>query len=285
MKPRAWPAAAALLGLVAACDRTPPTAPPRTLVVFATLYPLADLARRVGGERVRVDWLLDLGDPITDYALSRRDRERMTGVDLVLCDGIGRTETWAREEIGRLGETGTVVGVSGTPGASDVPANGLLYLDPVLAAAYARELADAMARRTPSEGDGFRARADAMAKEIEATAATFVRGPGAGVMVLSGLFAPLLGRCGVPSTLYEADYLNLSPADAEAVRRAAENAGVRTLIVPFDTPPGTLANLQERTGLKPFALDPLGYPNFPQHSTYLDVLKFNLEQLKLATAG
>ncbi|HEX8324017.1 MAG TPA: hypothetical protein VF595_08885, partial [Tepidisphaeraceae bacterium] len=67
-----------LLGLVLvmSCDRTPaPAPPPRQLVVFSTLFPLADIARNVGGDRVRVDWLLDLGDPIETYVLSRRDRE------------------------------------------------------------------------------------------------------------------------------------------------------------------------------------------------------------------
>jgi ABC-type Zn uptake system ZnuABC Zn-binding protein ZnuA len=209
----------------------------------------------------------------------------MAGVDLVLCDGVGRTETWARQEMDRIRDTGTVVSVDRAPGTNEVPANGLLYLDPVLAARYARLVGDAMARRVPSQGDAFRSRAAAYVAEIDGIAASFQPRPGAQVMVLSGLFAPMLARLGVGSVLVDADYLNLTAGDAQTVRRAAEAAGVTSLLVPFDTPPGTLTYLAEQTGLKPFTIDPLGYPNYPQHGSYLDVLRFNLEQLTLATAG
>ena len=268
--------------LLPACGR-PPEVPARQLIVFATLYPLADIARQVGGDRVRIDWLVDSGDPIETFTLSEADRTRMSGVDLILADGTGRTEVWAQREIDRRRETGSVGTVDQTPSAWQAPSGGLLVLDPTLAAEYAHFVAKLLSRRLPSEANLFRQRAEAYAAELERTAASFTAPPGPPVMVLSELFQPLLARFGVRTTLVSADPLRFTAKDADAVRRSADDSGAKVLIVPFDTPPGTRTHLEELTGLRVFALDALGYPNYEQHSSYLDVLKYNLEQLRVAT--
>lgn len=279
--------AALLAALVpfAGCDRTPtPAAPPRTQIVFATLYPLADIARQVGGDLVKVDWLFDLGDPLDRYALDAADRVRMAGADLILCDGAGRTETWALRELDRIRETDALVPVDQTKDAWQAPPGGLLVLDPTLAGQYAYNLAAALNRRVPSRGGQFRQNADAFVAKIDAAVASFRAPPDAQAVVLTNTFSPMLIRLGVRPVYYGADVLHLTPADADAIRRTADAAGVRTVLVGFDTPPGTLARLEQLTGLKPFTLDPMGYPNYGQHGSYLDVLTYNLDQLRLATS-
>lgn len=271
--------------MLAACDRSPPPAPPpRTQIVFATLYPLADIARQVGRERVKVDWLLDLGDPIDRYALSLRDRERMSGADLILCDGAGRTETWALRDLDRVRETGALLPMEQTRDAWQAPADGLLVLDPTLAGQFAHNLAAALTRRVPTEGDVLRRNATEFVAKVDAVVAGFRAAPNAQVMVLTNTFSPLLVRLGVKPVFYDADALHLSKIDAEGIRRAAAAVGVRAIIVGYDTPPGALALLEQQTGLKPFTLDPMGYPNYGQHASYIDVLTFNLDQLRLATS-
>ena len=252
-------------------------------VVFTTLYPLADLVRQVGGESTRVDWLLDLGDPIDGFVFTRREAERFNGVDLIVCDSLDRSETWGREKLDRFRNTPRLIEVWETAGTNEVPPDGLLCLDPVLAGRTARLVADNLGRRFPRRSATFHARADDFVKQVDATSAAITIRKGATVVVLSNLFQPLLARVGIKQLLVSADPLNLRRADAQAIRQAAEYSGARSLIVPFDTPSGRMIFLQEQTGLHPIALDALGYPNYGQHSSYLDLLKFNLEQLQLAT--
>ena len=275
----------ALAALPVACDRTPATpALARAQIVFATLYPLADIARQVGGDRVKIDWLFDLGDETDRYALDAAGRARMASADLILCDGAGRTETWAQRELDRMRETGALVPMDQTKDAWQAPADGLLVLDPTLAGQFAHNFAAALNRRLPTEGTQLRQQAAAFVARIDAAVAAFHAPPNAQAIVLTHTFSPMLTRLGVKPILYDADVLHLTQADADGIRRAADAAGVRTVLVGFDTPPGTLARLEQLTGLKAFLIDPMGYPNYGQHSSYLEVLAFNLDQLRLATS-
>ena len=275
---------ALVAALLIGCNRAPaPVEGDRRAIVFTTLYPLADLARQVGGEHVRVDWLLDLGDPIDQFAMTRRDAERFSGTDFILCDGLDRTEIWARADLDRFRNTSRLISVDQTTAPNEVPADGLLCLDPVLAGRTAILLADGLGRQFPKLTDDVHTRAAAFNKDLNTALAGFAVPKTAHVVVLSNLFQPLLARLGVKQVLVPADPLHLQRTDAESIRRAAESAGARSLIVPFGTPPGTVTSLEEQTGLKAVALDALGYPNYGQHASYLDVLKFNLDQLRIAT--
>ena len=272
-----------LLLTLSGCQRdVPAPPPPRPVVVFATVFPLADLARQVGGDAVRVDWLLDLGDPIDHYALSRRDRERMSGADLILVDGLGRTETWAAEQLARLRDVGNVISCETRPSAHDAPPDGLLYLDPAVAAETVDAITDALVQRLPGQTDAIRARAKACRDRIARQAGATAVAKGTKVLTLSAEFDPLLARVGVAAVRADADPLNLTDADAAMLRHRAASAGVRAVLVPFDTPPATVTGIEEGTGLRAYPIDPLGYPNYAGHASYADVLKYDLDELQLA---
>lgn len=265
------------------CDRAPaPVDADRRVVIITSVYPLADLARQVGAERVRADWLLDLGDPIEDFSLTLTDAERFSRTDFILCDGLDRTEIWARENLSRFRNTPRLMSVDQVVGPNEAPADGLLYLDPVFAGRTAQKLADALGKRFPRESATLHARADAVEKQLADLLAGFKVPANVQVIVTSNRFQPLLARLGVKQVLVPMNPLQFGRTEAEAVRRAAQSADAKVLIVPFDTPPGRLLYLQEQTGLKPVALDALGYPNFGDHSTYQEILTFNLDQLRLA---
>jgi ABC-type Zn uptake system ZnuABC Zn-binding protein ZnuA len=282
----AYAAASAILLLIAqgSCDRAAaPVESERRAIIITTLYPLADIARQVGGDRVRADWLLDLGDPIEQFTLSRPDADQLSRTDFIICDGLDRTETWAREDLARFRNTQRLITVDQVVGPNEAPADGLLCLDPVFAGRAAKLIADALGKKFPKDSDKFHERADAFAKQLEDTLAGFKAPSGVQVVVLSNLFQPFLARLGVKQVLVAADPLNLGRTEIESIRRTAQTNDAKVLIVPFDTPPGRLLYLQEQTGLKPVALDALGYPNFGDHAAYLEIFRFNLDQLRLAT--
>lgn len=259
-----------------------PTVP--TASVCATVYPLADIVREIGGPNVRLDWILDLGDPLHGYSLSNEDRSRMTGIDLLICSGT-RTETWAYAPIGSLEDTGRVVALEHLEIVRTAPATGLLWLDPLIVRAAVPVIAEQLAKRLPRQRDELLARGEAYVKRIEDIVrkhpnTLFGRER---VMVTERSFDALLDRFGIGAVVVEANPLDLAPTDYRRLRDKAAEEKITALLLPFDTPGGAIQDIEERTGLRVFLIDPLGLPNYPGHGTYLEILDSNLTQLEAAT--
>lgn len=273
-----------LVGL-SACDppqQTQPSVP--TASVCATVYPLADVVREIGGPNVRLDWILDLGDPIHGYSLSNEDHNRMTGIDLLLCAGT-RSEAWAHAPISSLEDTGRVVSLEQLDIVRTAPPSGLLWLDPVIVRDAVPVIAEQLAKRLPRQADDLRARGEAYVKKIEEIVrkhpnSLFGRER---VIVTERSFDALLDRFGIGAVVVEANPLDLSPSDYRRIRDKAAEEKIAAILLPFDTPGGAVQDIEARTGLRVFLIDYLGLPNYPGHGTYLEMLDSNLTQLENAT--
>ena len=277
-----------LLLCLTSCDRSPAvptTAPVRQIAVFASTYPLADLARQVGGEHVRVDWLIDLGDPLTAFTPTTAERERMMSHEVIVLDGSRRMEGWAMLELSRMQATGRMVAVADLPIVRTMPPAGLLQLDPMAVRELVPVLVARFGELLPKQRAYFEERGQAFTNEIDSILrahpnSAFGRGK---VLVLDDTLAPLLDRFAIGYARVDADALRLTDREVNLIRDKARATGAQTLLVPFDTPPGTQADIQSRTQLKVVTIDPLGMPNYPGHATYLEVVAYNLAQLKIAT--
>ena len=280
-----WFLAASLALCLGSASCEPPSpAPPSHLSVFATTFPLSQIAREIGGEWVDTDWLIELGKPLSGFTMTRRERDRMAATNFTLCDSFRRTETWAAPDLAQRRNTGSVLTLDNLPAATaaDYPAGGLLELDPAVASEFAPVLADALANAQPKLGTIFRNRATAFAQDVDALRARYPRqsSGGAKVVVLSNTFAPLLYRCGVQSVLVDCDAYRLSGAEADTIRKAASDTGAAAVILPFDLPPGAVTRIEKLTGLKSIALDAVGLSGFKGHDTYLAILEYDLAQLQ-----
>ncbi len=71
--------------------------PPSELVICATVYPLADVARNVGGKWIKVTWLLEGGRRVQGYKPSPAALERLRRSDLIITSGYD--ERWADDEL------------------------------------------------------------------------------------------------------------------------------------------------------------------------------------------
>lgn len=273
-----------ICGLTLSCRPKPPTPAPKRASVCATAYPLADIVRQIGADHVRLDWILDLGDPVSGYIMGPRDRDRLTGVDLLVASGT-RTETFASSVIFSLEQTGRVFELESTETARSAPVGGLLWLDPIVVRDALPGLTEKLIRILPRNIESLRAGAADFSARIDQLVAKYPnRDFGRGkVIVLDLIFAPLLDRFGVGSVLIEAQTLKLTESDIRQIRDAARDNGIKAIVVRFDTPPGTLADIEARTGLRVFTLDHFGFPHFQGHATYLEQLQFNLDQLLAAT--
>lgn len=278
-----------LLLALAALSCGPPEADvaPARLTIFATIFPLAEIVREVGGERVSVDWLVELGKPLDGFTMTRRERERMNSTDFTLCDSFRRSETWAAMDLVRRQDTGHVISADKLPVSTSEPSQGLLYLDPIVARQLAPVLADAFSKIKPQYGDYFHEHAAAFVNDLDQLIGRYPNTAfkNQRVVVLGNVLNPLLGRFGIESVMLDLDAYRLSDADLSAVRKAASEAGAAAVLVPFDLPPGAVNRIEEQSGLKAFAMDAAGLTAFKGHDTYLGILAYNLEQLRAATSA
>jgi ABC-type Zn uptake system ZnuABC Zn-binding protein ZnuA len=275
--------------LIAGCGQSvTQQLPPPRVTVFATIYPLAEIAREIGGDSVRIDWLVEQGKLLNGFTMTQRERDRMTSTDLVLCDSYRRTETWAAPDLALRQNTGSVMTLDNMPTTTDAnyPSEGLLELDPVVISQFVIPLSDTMVRLQPRRTDSFRAAAATFKQQVDALITQYppaVFG-GAKVVVLSNVWKPLLYRTRVTPVLVDCDVYRFTERDAAAVKKAASNGGATAIIVPFDLPIGAVKRIEQLTGVQTLALDNAGLAGFKGHDTYVAIAQYNLQQLATLNA-
>lgn len=84
------------LPLLAACGTTSAGSPP--IKVVATLAPLADWARQVGGDRVEVTQIVPAGVDPKQYKLTDDNRRALAEMDVLLYNGLG-LEPWLQQAV------------------------------------------------------------------------------------------------------------------------------------------------------------------------------------------
>ncbi len=99
-------AALLLCALLPACGPRGARAAP--LKVVASIAPLADWSRQVGGARVQVTQLVPAGQDPRSHTLSDAERAAVQAADVVLLNGLG-LEPWLDEQLSERPNTRTVV--------------------------------------------------------------------------------------------------------------------------------------------------------------------------------
>lgn len=147
--------------------------PPRVLAV-ATVYPLYEFTRRVGGARVDVRLLIPAGSEPHDYEPTPQDVALLHRARVVVYNGAG-FEPWIRKLLGELPE-GTVV-VNATEGlplhAGSGGVDPHVWLDPVLAQGQVDRILRGLLRADPAGAATYRANAQALKRALAALDARF----------------------------------------------------------------------------------------------------------------
>ncbi|MEU6696277.1 metal ABC transporter substrate-binding protein [Pseudonocardia sp. NPDC046786] len=139
-------------------------------VVLATFTVIADMAREVGGDRVRVESITRPGAEIHDYEPVPGDLVRGAGADLVLDNGLG-LERWFEQFVDRSEATSVTVseGVEVLPIVAgeyrDRP-NPHAWMSPVAGERYVQNIRDALIELDPAGRDVYTANAERYAAEI-----------------------------------------------------------------------------------------------------------------------
>ncbi|ALE76646.1 iron-binding protein [Pseudonocardia sp. EC080610-09] len=171
----AWRTSGVVLACVlvlAGCGAGPEPADPDDPrpVVLATFTVIADMAREVGGDRVRVESITRPGAEIHDYEPVPGDLVRGADADLVLDNGLG-LERWFEQFVDRSEARSATVsdGVDVLPIAAgeyrDRP-NPHAWMSPVAGERYVANIRDALVELDPAGRDVYTANAAGYAERI-----------------------------------------------------------------------------------------------------------------------
>nr|WP_206715182.1 metal ABC transporter substrate-binding protein [Cellulosimicrobium arenosum] len=142
-------------------------------VVLTTFTVLADIARNVGGDHVRVESITKVGAEIHGYEPTPGDLRRAAEADLVLDNGLG-LEAW----FGRFVDGLDVPHVVASDGVETIAlgddtspehqgeANPHAWMSPVNGQLYAHNVADALADLDPEHADDYQAAAQDYAADL-----------------------------------------------------------------------------------------------------------------------
>ncbi len=148
-------------------------APDGRPLVLTTFTILADMARQVAGERVRVESITRLGAEIHGYEPAPSDLKRASGAQMVLENGLG-LERWAQRFYANLPDVPHVTlteGITPLPIASDAhqgQPNPHAWMSPRLAKVYVENIRLALTRLDPAGAVTFRRNAERYSAQLDA---------------------------------------------------------------------------------------------------------------------
>ena len=256
--------------------------------VVASFYPLAEAARQVGGDRVRVDNLTPPGAEPHDLELTASQVAGIQDADVVLVLGGGFQPAVEKAAASRRGTVELLAVLGPAAGDTDDPH---VWLDPVLFAAVVDHVAAALGRVEPAQRPTFSAGADAYKAQL----ATLDQDYRAGlsdcarreILTAHEAFGRLAGRYG----LTQESITGLSPETEPEPDRLAELAdlvrrrGVTTIFTETLVSPRVAEALARETGARTEVLDPLeglSGDDAREGGTYLSVMRDNLAKLRAA---
>jgi manganese/zinc/iron transport system substrate-binding protein len=294
-------AAAAVSGCSDVSVATPEALAHRQVRVATTTNFITDLARRIGGDRVRVTGLMGPGvDPHT-YKASAGDVKTLAEADLVLYGGL-ELEGKMGDVFARLAEHRPTVAVTrdipreqllGEPQHPDRP-DPHVWFDPTLWERAARTVAGELARLDPAHATEYRHNARAYVRELrgldayarERLAAIPERSR---VLVTSHDAFRYLGRrygLDVVAIQGTSTAAEATTADVERVAGVIAERGVKAVFVESSVPPQTieavLASAARRgapaTAGRELFSDAAGAEGTPE-GTYIGMVRHNVDAI------
>ena len=268
-----------LLALAAACDRPGGGAGEGRVRVVAGFAPLAEVARRVGGDAVDVADLTPAGAEPHDLELDTDAVDAIEDADVVLYVGGGFQP--AIEEIAERtdGEALDVL----PDDAGDDPH---VWLDPTKLVDIVEAVRDALADAAPDDAEAFAANAAEYVDELEALDAELERGLATCerrvIVTAHAAFGHLAERYDLEPRAIAGTSPEAEPDPATLARLADEVAdeGVTTIFTETLVAPDVAETLAREAGVRTAVLDPL--EGVPGGLTYGDVMERNLAALRTA---
>lgn len=276
--------------LVAACAAGAGPAADRHLVA-ASIAPLADFARQVGGDHVSVVTLVPPGASPHTYELTPSQVEQVAQARLLVLNGVG-LEYWADKLVGGADNPNLIVvdtsqgiqvitGEAGEPGG-----NPHVWLDPRNAIVQVEHIRDGLIQADPAHADVYRSRSQTYVDQLQA----LDREVAAEVETWSSrqfiAFHPAWAYFACRYDLEQAAVIESSPgrepspAEVARIIETARRISARAIFAEPQFSSKAAQTIAEETGVAVLFLDPLGSSlNDP---SYLNVLRYNVAQMAVA---
>jgi len=271
------------------------TAPGKDKIkVIATIFPLADIAKQVGGERVNVITILPIGASPHTFEPTPKQVKDIFNARLFLEIGAG-LEFWADKIIKseRLPHLKTVVASKGIhllKGDEDEHESGNphIWLDPVLVKGITEKIEKALIIIDPEGANYYRKMAADYRQELDRLDAE-IKKTVVGFRVREYVaFHPAWTYFGLRYSIKEAGVIEETPGrepTPKQVKIIVDNirkSGIRAVFAEPQFSPRAVEAIAENTGAKVLFLDPIGNPDIPDRSTYLNLMRYNLKVMKEA---
>jgi ABC-type Zn uptake system ZnuABC Zn-binding protein ZnuA len=264
----------------------------RPLRVVASIFPVGDMVREVGGDRVAVQVLLPPGASPHVFEPTPGMAKEISKAGLFFEVGAG-LDFWAEKLVKGVEPNIRVVVLSngmkllkeeGERDHEHGAANPHVWLDPVLAVEMVKKIQKALAETDPQGAEIYRKRgSDYIAKlkildaDIRKTIATFA--------IKSFVsFHPAWDYFAIRYGLKDAGVIEESPGEEPAPRKlesivkAIRNYHIRAVFAEPQLNPKVADVIAHEAGVKVVMLDPIG--GLPGRETYLELMRYDLRQMK-----
>jgi ABC-type Zn uptake system ZnuABC Zn-binding protein ZnuA len=250
--------------------------------VLGTVYPLADVARQIGGDSVDVSWVLEDGQSIDDVQMTPELHERLTRADVLIAAGAG--EPWAMGGFDDPDRAKHIIRLDLAPDAQLLADARQLWLDPIIVRQSCDAIAQKLTVQLPVQENlfeknakDFEQRIDDFRREFDARMQAIA---GMKVLVLSRDFSAMDFRLKlIEVSPVSASPLRLSDDQMQQMQRAVDSQRPAAMLVDIGTPASVQHDLAGRLGVPVIAIDSLGSSAGNGHNTYLGMMRFDYEQL------
>jgi ABC-type Zn uptake system ZnuABC Zn-binding protein ZnuA len=266
------------------CDKPSPapTRAPDTFSIVATAYPLADIARQVVGPLATYDWIVEQGQSLDGIDPTSQALDKIHGADFVLTSGAG--EEWAVAGFDDPRRTNSIVRLDMLDSGKADAGCRQLWLDPQVAREFAKELAERVTVRRPSQEKTLRANAEKFSREIDSlmreleAKRSAIRGKR--VLILSADYSAMTRAFGlVEIHPFDANPMRLSDEQIRSLRETIAQQSPGAMLVEMNLPPAAQQDLSQQLGIPLIAIDSYGSSSGTGRNTYQAIERFDLEQL------
>ena len=283
----------AWMAALAGCGAATPAASSSKMLVAASIPPIADMVRQVGGERVEVLTMVPPGASPHTYEPTPEQMRRLAAARILFLNGVG-LEFWADKAVQAVGnpDLQVVVLSEGMPllqSSEHAAGNPHLWLSPRRAMKYVERIRDALIAADPAGEATYRAHAEAYQQQLQrldadirAAVATFHSRE---MVTFHAAWAYFIHDYG----LHQAAVLETTPgrepsaAEVAQIVETIKRVGAPAVFAEPQFPPRAARVIAEEAGVPVLTLDPLG--GTPPRETYIKLMRWNLEQLQKGLGG
>ncbi len=293
---------AGALMLMAGCLKgsLPPAEKSDRIEVVATIFPLADIAGCLGGEKVTVTCLIPAGASPHTFEPTADQVRRCSRADLLLCIG-GGLDDWAvktasigAERLLILKLADAALQQGWTPPEeppfeqqAGEPLNPHLWLDPLTVRDYlCPALARAMVKADPQNESFYRANLAAYQRELtaldEAICADLGPVSEKSFISIHAAWGYYAARYGLDQAAVITDFPGQEPSAAwmTGLVDLCRTRGVGVVAAEPQLSPAAAEMIASEIDGRVILLDPLGGSDLPQRDSYLNLMRYNTAVLK-----